>query len=185
MITTSRETRSGLLILLSVFVVCLALTSFGQTNKQGVGDDKVLRDAIRRFESSPDAPLGDKFTYTSKNVGLNGDGRDEVIVWIPEEDMGGTSGYPILILSRTKNGYRRLMDIEQGWTPIIILRTRHGRWRDIAYQVAGGGVSPMYSIYRSNGKAYKHVRYQIKQPKGEVIIKKDWNQTTFGPIPKQ
>lgn len=32
------------------------------------------------------------FTYASRRVGLNGDGSDEVVVWIPNENLGGTGG---------------------------------------------------------------------------------------------
>jgi hypothetical protein len=175
-----------------VVFCCVFLFSFsgflgGQTgaDRKLQDDDQRIRAAIRRFESSPDAPLGVKFNYVSRNVDLNRDGSNEIIVWIPEEDQGGTSGYPILVLARTKTGFRKLMSRDQGWTPIIVLNSKRGHWQDIAFLVAGGGATPTYFIYRNNGNGYKYNRSQINQPRGDVIIKKDWNRTTFGPIPKQ
>lgn len=177
--------RLTILSLLSILAIPAYVHPQTGGNQNIEGDERSLREAIRQIESTPDALLGDDFKYIAKRVDLNGDGRSEVVVWIPEADMGGTSGYPILVLSRTKTGYRKLLDIDQGWTPVIVLKTKHGQWRDIAYQVAGGGARPRYFIYGNNDSIYRFRRAQIKRPAGESIIQKDWNQTTFGPIPKQ
>ncbi len=170
-----------------MFFLCLPVGLFAQTNenhKFKSEDEKSIRAAIIKIESSPGGlKLDENFTYASKYVDLNGDGRDEIIVWIPEDNMGGTSGYPILVLSKTAKGYRKLMDIDQGWTPVIALHSTQNGWRNIAIQIGGGGAEWQYLIYKFNGKTYQYAGAKKLQPPGEMVIEKNWDQTTFGPIP--
>ena len=125
-----------------------------------------------------------ELSFVSRRVDFNGDGRDEVLVWIPAPNWGGTSGYPIVIFSQKRNGYRKLWD-EAAWTPIILLKSKSHGWRDFAYQVGGGGADWQYVIVKHNGKSYKDNKVQEKQPEGELLIDKNWKSTVFGPIPKQ
>lgn len=124
------------------------------------------------------------FTYISRAIDLNGDGRPEIVVRVPAPPhIGGTSGYPGFIYSRDGGELRKVMD-EGGWTPIIRLGSRTKGWNDIAVQIGGGGAAWEFEIFRYNGKIYKHSRYQVKQPAGEILIEKDWAGSFFGPLPK-
>jgi hypothetical protein len=128
--------------------------------------------------------LTTEFVYASHRIDLNNDGSKEIILWIPNLDLGGTSGYPIIIFSKTANGFQKLFD-EGAWTPIIALTSNTKGWRDVAIQIAGGGVEPHYEIFRYNGKSYEFSKTQKNQPKGEIVINKNWKQSVFGPIPNQ
>jgi hypothetical protein len=148
-------------------------------------DERALCEAIIKDQNLTDQALMSKFVYASRRVDLNGDERNEVIVWTPTQDLGGTSGYPIIIFSQMANGYQKLWDVEQAWTPILILKSKSHGWRDIAIQQGGGGGEWLYLILRHNGESYEIKKNQKKQPKGEMLIDKDWNQSLVGPILSQ
>lgn len=148
-------------------------------------DERSLCEAIIKDQDLTDLELIGKFIYASRRVDLNNDGRNEVIVWLPMQDLGGTSGYPIIIFSQTANGYQKLFDIDKAWTPILVLKSKSNGWRDVAFQFGGGGVDWQYSILHHDGKSYQDSETQKKQPKGELLIDKDWNQSVFGPMVSQ
>lgn len=148
-------------------------------------DARALCELIVKDQDLTDQALTYEFVYASRPIDLNGDGRNEVIAWIPTQDLGGTSGYPIIIFSETPNGYQKLWDIDQAWTPILVLNSKNHGWRDVAFQFGGGGEDWHYVILRHNGKSYDVHKTQKKQPKGELLIDKDWNQSICGPILSQ
>ena len=148
-------------------------------------DERSLCEAIIKDQNLTDQVLDYEFVYASRRIDLNGDGLNEIIVWSPTRDLGGTSGYPIIIFSQTANGYRKLWNIDQAWTPILILKSKSHGWRDVAFQFGGGGVDWRYYVLRHNGKSYEVHKEQKQQPKGELLIDKDWNQSVFGPIASQ
>ena len=145
-------------------------------------DERALCETIIKDQNLTDQTLPHEFVYASRRVDLSSDGHDEVIVWIPAQDLGGTSGYPIIIFSETTNGYQKLWGVDQAWTPILLLHSKHYGWRDIAFQFGGGGVDWVYYTLQYNGKSYEIQKKQKKQPKGEMLIDKDWNQSVCGPM---
>ena len=173
-----------------VFAVCICLTvnSFCQKNKNRIkrnNEEQLLRKAILKAENiNKNNVLTTKFIYVSRYIDLNGDGKKEVLTWVPTSDLGGTSGYPIIVFSRTKIGYKVLWE-DAAWTPLILMNTKQNGWRDIAFQIGGGGADWQYNVIRHNGKIYEFYRTQNKQPKGQLVIGKDWKFTVLGPIPKQ
>jgi hypothetical protein len=151
-------------------------------------EQRLLRKAIIRELGDPDehndgAPI--PLRYTGGRFDLNGDGRDEVLVWVPTLPYGGTSGYPLLIFARGRNGYRLLRMAEALWTPLIVLNSsRHG-WRDIVMQRGGGGEEMHHVIFRHDGRSYpKEPRpFESRRVRGRQLIGKDWSTTLFGPLP--
>ena len=167
---------------------CFATNSFAQSTdcqKTKNKDERLLCAAIIKVFDIKDAVMLNDLSFVSRRVDLNGDGRNEVLVWIPATNWGGTSGYPIIVFSQKRSGYQKLWDVEQGWSPIILLKSKTNGWRDIAYQVGGGGAEWQYVIAKYNGKTYKDKNYQEKQPEGDFLIEKNWKSTVFGPIPSQ
>ncbi len=175
-----------MLLFLIIFGVCSAINLDAQTRKSRKSQNneaRLLRNAILKAENiTKDNVLTTELNYVSRRVDLNGDGQKEVLVWAPMNDLGGTSGYPIIVFARTVKGYRVLWE-DGAWTPLIVLNTKQNGWRDIAYQIGGGGSAWQYDIVRFNGKSYKYLRTQTKQPKGQLIINKSRTSTVFGPVP--
>jgi hypothetical protein len=172
-------------ILILATLIC-TVTACATAAPQSATTDTALRRAIIR-------ELGDEysgeFRFVSRQVDLNGDGRSEVLAWVPTIGYGGTSGYPLLIFQRNRRGYRLLSAIEQVWTPLIVLRSSSGRgWRDIVMQEGGGGVEMHYILLRHSGRSY--TKSETSAPgesviaRGHMLIGREWRATTFGPIPR-
>jgi hypothetical protein len=151
-------------------------------NSAGVSQsDRLLEQAVIHELGNPTKQL----KFVSKRVDLNGDGRPEVLVWVPMQDFGGTSGYPLLIFSREKGGYKLLWTLDQSWTPLIALYSSSHGWRDLVLQVGGGGVKMQYVMFRHNGKSYSEDFRPIaaKKIRGQWLMGKNWTMSVVGPLP--
>jgi hypothetical protein len=123
-----------------------------------------------------------EFSYITSRIDLNNDGRKDAIIWI--NDRCGTSGCPFYFYQKTKKGFRRVFE-EFAWTPILELKRSKNSWKNMAYQIAGGGVKPYFVVLQFNGKSYKHLKSQKIRPKGKVVLDRNWKSSFFGPIPNQ
>jgi hypothetical protein len=126
--------------------------------------------------------------FVSRQADLDGDGRLEILAWVPTDGCGGTSGYPLLIFRRGARGLRLVSDIDQLWTPLIVLRSSRNGWRDIVMQEGGGGVRMHYILLRHTGRRYTKIDRSSATSamirRGRVLIGRNWSATTFGPIPR-
>lgn len=154
-------------------------------NKPENDDERLLCDAIVKNFDIEDVVMLEELMFISSRVDLNGDGRQEVVVWIPARSWGGTSGYPIIIFSQKEKGYRKLWDIEQAWTPVIMLKSKKNGWHNIAFQYGGGGVDWHDVVIKHNGRKYEISKDEEESLDGEIIIDKNWKSSTFGPMPAQ
>lgn len=127
-----------------------------------------------------DTVLWDSFELTVRQIDLNGNGPREVVVW--ESSWAGTSGGSFWVLAKKGKKYRKVLETDTSWTPIILLKSTTNRWNDIVYYVTGGGVEPVYVTM-----AFKRSKYLWKStskniPKGKTLIGKNWSSSVFGPI---
>lgn len=159
-----------------------AHSSLNEHAKSRLSEDRLLRAAIVRALGGSEGEL----KYVRKRFDLNRDGRAEVLVWVPTIEQGGTSGYPLLVFARDRNGYRPLWSFDQAWTPLIVLNSSHHGWHDIVFQMGGGGDPMHYVVFRHNGKSYSDDFESIKasRVRGRWLIKKDWNMSIVGPLPR-
>jgi hypothetical protein len=166
--------RFILLIAFSRLIIVNASASVNQ-------NDPLLKQAIIRELGNPT----NEPKFVSKRADLNGDGRPEVLVWVPTQDFGGTGGYPLLIFSREKNSYKLLWKHDQLWTPLVVLRSSSHGWRDLVLQLGGGGEKMQYVMFRHNGKTYSDDFRPIaaNKIKGQWLIGKDWKMSVVGPLP--
>jgi hypothetical protein len=139
--------------MIPVFIVLLAPITHGSFRKPANSqllEDRLLRVAIVHAIGGSEGGL----KYVRKRFDLNGDGRKELLVWVPTIELGGTSGYPLLVFSRDRNGYRPLWSFDQAWTPLIVLNSSQHGWHDLAFQMGGGGDAMHYVVVRHNGESY-------------------------------
>ncbi len=144
-----------------------------------VSNDRALCSALVEELDLTDHSLPFPFQFISRKIDLNSDGREEYVTWIPSQ--GGTSGAPIHFFTRESNKLRRVFE-EFAWTPIVVLNAKKKGWRDIAVQIAGGGVDPHFLVFRYDGHEYKEIYTTNEQPQGKVVIGEKWTQTVFGPM---
>lgn len=127
-----------------------------------------------------DSALWNAFELSVRQLDLNADGISEAVVW--ESSWAGTSGGSFWVLAKKGKKYRKVLETDSSWTPIILLKSKTNDWNDLVYYVNGGGVEPVYITM-----AFKRSKYRWKSaskniPKGKVLISKNWAPSVFGPI---
>ncbi len=88
-------------------------------------------------------------------VDLNGDGKDEAIVYLVGREWCGSGGCPTVILASEASSYRVVTELSITQRPIRILSGTSNGWRNLGVWVQGGGIQPGYvAELRFNGKTY-------------------------------
>jgi hypothetical protein len=123
-----------------------------------------------------DDPDLQNLVYGYALVDLNGDGRNEAVVWARDANLCGTSGCGLEVFEHGKSGWRFLIDVATTRPPIKILPTRTHGWRDLSSWQYGGGVDHPYEAWwHFNGRHdYDSSKTKWKVPKrihGRIIIK--------------
>ena len=121
--------------------------AFSETSK--------AENALERFvrESSADLSAGLTTSYLWAFVDLNGDSKDEAIVYLPGSAWCGSGGCTLLVLRRTGEGYRLLTTVPIAQLPIRVLATKTNGWRDLGVYVRGGGIQRGYEARLRFGKS--------------------------------
>lgn len=119
------------------------------------------------------------FKITYAEADLNNDGIAELIAW--ESSWAGSSGGLLAVLRSKESDFELLYQGEMTWSPILILRSIHNGWSDLAYLQTGGGVKPTYMILRFENKKYSVETSSEVLPEGKVVIGKNWESSVFGP----
>jgi hypothetical protein len=98
----------------------------------------------------------DKTTqYFDALVDLNGDGRNEAIVYLMGRPWCGSGGCRTLILARNGASWKVVKHITITRPPIRVLSSTSHGWHDISVWVAGGGILQAYEAeLRFDGKTY-------------------------------
>jgi hypothetical protein len=174
------------IILALIFSLAVRLLSARPNASSNRSDwDTIIREAVIRELGSPDSGDTKAIIYVSRRCDLNNDGRAEMLIWVPTFAYGGTSGYPLLIYRIEGRRLRLLSRLDQVWTPLIISRKSRYGWRDVVMQMGGGGDPLRYAVFRHNRETYSDQPRYIKavSARGWRLIAKDWQLSTFGPLP--
>jgi hypothetical protein len=114
--------------------------------------------------------------YNRADADLNGDGRNEVFVYVTDQGSCGSGGCNLVILSPQGTSYRVLLRSTVTQLPINLLPTSTHGWRDVGVTVAGGGIiRPYMARLRFNGSRYPSnptvpPAIPLKRPTGKVLI---------------
>ncbi len=127
-----------------------------------------------------DSVVWDAFEVTVRHIDLNGDGKNEEVVW--ESSWAGTSGGSLWVLSSTGRKYRKTLETDTTWSPIILLKSKTKGWNDLAYYVTGGGVEPVFVTLGFKNSKYRWKAVNKETPKGKILIGRNWGNSVFGPI---
>ena len=153
-----------------------------------------LRGYLRTYAS----PMSDDKTarYSAAFVDLNGDGKQEVIVYVSGRDWCGTGGCTTFIFSPKGDTYRVVAEISVRHTPIRVLKSTSHGWHSISAFVRGETVivgqslvtEPNYEAeLRFDGTTYDWVpsealaRPAIGKMTGEVVISESDEGTLLFP----
>jgi hypothetical protein len=93
--------------------------------------------------------------YAVSFYDLNGDRREEAIVYLTGQDWCGSGGCAILILERKNKSWSVISKTTLSRPPVRVLNSKHHGWRSLTVSVAGGGILRPYSAELDfNGKRY-------------------------------
>lgn len=108
---------------------------------------------IRHFllQEYPDA---DPIMYALAWNDLDGDGKDEAIVYLGGPYFCGTGGCNLLVLAPAGPMWSKAGDVSVSRTPVAVLDTTSNGWKDLSVAIAGGGGPSGTVILKFDGKAY-------------------------------
>jgi len=172
-----KQTLSRLIAALIALLLVTSVSSraFAQSGSaKQVQQEAALRKALMAWDTSDNA-ASDKYLVAFRD--LDGDSRDEAIVYIIGSDWCGTGGCVTLILKQMGRSWVVVSDLATTQLPIKILnRSSHG-WRSIGVWVEGGGVEPGYEAeLKFDGKTYPNdfsPALAVKGDAGDILIPDD------------
>ncbi|MCF8382323.1 MAG: META domain-containing protein [Chlorobium sp.] len=100
--------------------------------------------------------VGDlKAHYAYEGVDLNGDGREEVLVYLMGSFFCGTGGCTLLVLRKAREGgYAVVSDFPITQLPVIVSPGKSNGWNDIWRMESGGGGEASYVRHSFDGRRY-------------------------------
>ena len=117
--------------------------------------DKNLQRFLRSYVRKS-APADDPSTrYFRAFKDLNGDRRDEAIVYLMGDWWCGSGGCPTLILAPIDGSFVVISNILATRPPILVLRSTSHGWRNLGVFVQGGGIMQGYETeVQFDGRRY-------------------------------
>jgi hypothetical protein len=115
--------------------------------------EKAILKTLSGYEPASDESVV-RYYYT--NVDLNGDGQEDVLVYLSGSYACGSGGCTLLVFSPARGGFRLASDISLVQSsPIVVSDTTSNGWNDLAVFVAGGGIQPgHYVSLKFNSRRY-------------------------------
>ncbi len=163
----------------ALVTILLALPAAGAAAPKGPSEDAQFRRWLTHYlknggDDSEDNDL-QNLVYGYALIDLNGDGRNEAVVWSRDAGWCGSSGCDFDVFVHTKKGWRYFADGVNTRLPIKVLPSRTHGWRDLSGWQYGGGVDrPFESWIQFDGRGYGWAKTGWKVPKrihGRIIIK--------------
>jgi hypothetical protein len=135
-----------------------------------------LRIFLQKYVGDPPSEWDKVMRYLNAWVDLNGDGKQEAIVYL----LGwcGSGGCSTLILEPNGSSYKVITHVTIAKLPIRVLATTSHGWRDLSVIVQGGGIiTPYEAGLQFDGKKYPSnpsmppAQPLRKKNAGEVLIR--------------
>jgi len=131
------------------------LIATGFTQAQPVVPPSSVELSLKKFLQNYDDGDDKTTRYLSAFVDLDGDGKNEAIVYLMGDTSCGSGGCNTLVLAREGAAWKVVNNITITRPPIRVLSSTSHGWRDISVWVRGGGILPGYEARLSyNGKSY-------------------------------
>ncbi|WP_260926613.1 hypothetical protein [Novosphingobium sp. 9] len=96
----------------------------------------------------------DSLRYAKATVDLNGDGKDEVLLYAGGSMLCGSGGCDLIVLTPDGDSWRMVGDLSVVQMPVGVLDSKTNGWRDLAVSVSGGGADAGVMRVPFDGKAY-------------------------------
>jgi len=107
-------------------------------------------------------------TYSPVFADLNGDGRDEALVWHHAGLFCGSGGCGLYIFTPEGESWRLIDDLTIVGEPVLMLSSRTRGWHDLGLMVRDGGMDRPYQVRaRFNGQRYGGS--SVRVPRGQRL----------------
>lgn len=112
------------------------------------------------LEASPDYTKamvdidGRTARYVYSRFDLNGDGRDEVFVYLLGSIFCGSGGCNLLVFTDTGDGYALVNTFPISRTPVIVSAETTNGWNNLVRPESGGGAEASYVTHTFDGERY-------------------------------
>lgn len=118
-------------------------------------------------------PGKDRYVYA--RVDLNGDGKDEVLVYTLGSFFCGSGGCGLLLFARGNDGYSLVNEFAITQSPVVVSDRKTAGWSDLFRLEAGGGASASYVRHAFDGNRYveKGRTPGTQAPPGKVLFGDD------------
>lgn len=114
--------------------------------------DEKIEEAFSQFY---DLERGrDRVSYYYNKIDLNGDGNDEIFVFLVGPAVSGSGGGSAIILQSDGDKYKVISNFTLVNTPVIVSEDKSSDWNNLIMYVRGGGVESFYSEMKHDGKKY-------------------------------
>ncbi|WP_216920812.1 META domain-containing protein [Synechococcus sp. CCAP 1479/9] len=141
--------------------------------------DPALETAI--MAASPDLrrPLGSaaggmgRVSYVYGRTDLDGDGRQDVLVYLMGPYVCGTGGCTLQVFRQEARGYRLITSFPTSRLPVIVPEARRNRWRDLWRLQSGGGAPATWVREVFDGRGYRskeRIPAAGRQPAGTAVL---------------
>jgi heat shock protein HslJ len=92
--------------------------------------------------------------YIYSRFDLNGDGRDEVLVYMLGSIFCGSGGCNLLLFTPAEDGYSLVNTFSISRTPVIVSPETTGGWNNLVRPESGGGAEASYVTHTFDGERY-------------------------------
>lgn len=92
--------------------------------------------------------------YLAASADLNGDGKDELLVYVVGPAACGTGGCPTRVYTPDGAGMRRVGNISVSNPPIRMAAEKTNGWNNLIVHVSGGGAAARDVVMAFNGRTY-------------------------------
>jgi hypothetical protein len=118
---------------------------------------------------------GNTARYVYGIVDLNGDGKDEVFVYLLGSIFCGTGGCNLMLFTESENGYLLINNFPISRLPVIVSNKRIQVWNDIIRLESGGGMPATYVTHKFDGEKYveKNRVPEDMKPEGTAYLTGD------------
>ena len=148
-------------ILRFIVVVCGLLLSCVSQDQQPIPSSGQRERAVQEFLRNylkDDLVYDPDIRYLVEFFDLNGDKKQEAIVYVLGEHICGKVGCPTIILTPQDSGYKLVTEMSSANLPIRVLDTSSRGWRDLEVRVVPGSSLEDYeALLRFDGVSYPKI----------------------------
>jgi len=144
--------------------------------------EQAVRDASPDYR--PEIVGEDKARYLYGRADLDGDGKDEVLVYLLGSIFCGSGGCNMMLFTQGENGYRLVNNFPITRTPVIVSPNRTEGWSDLWRLEYGGGARPGYVRHAFDGTKYVERERTTTEhvPEGALHLSGDFTFQTGIPL---